>query len=206
MTSDKKIQANRLNAKNSSGPGNTSRTKYNATTHGFRGRRVLITGEDPKAYNRMFQQLVSDFKPQGFYENYLVQRIADRMWEIERAVSLKSQITESGEFRDDQQDELAKMTRYETQLEKSLMRFQRELERLQKTDIREAVALAAPARIDAPVFPFHLSQGEAACNGLTRLAKLRLLRNEPIQDAVGRYIFSKADRQLATEDESPSSK
>ncbi len=46
QTTRKKIEANRHNAKKSTGPKNTSLTRYNALKHGILSKEILLDGYD----------------------------------------------------------------------------------------------------------------------------------------------------------------
>lgn len=210
--SDKQLEANRNNAQFSTGPGDTSQTRYNRTLYGFRGQRILIEGERQEDYDTLHDNMKDDLKPQGFYESYLVQRITDRIWEIERAASLKAKITDSkNAFRDEQETELVKLTQYEHRLEKCMMRLHKDLTRVKSQrhiidelrPLEEEPVPEEKASIEAPEFPFALTQGEAACESLTRMAKIRILRGQTIIDPLGHYIITRADEQLAINPEHP---
>ena len=68
MTSQKQIQANRRNAKKSSGPrtaGGKSITKLNALKHGLLTEQVVIPGEDFDEFEALRQNLDAEFEPHG---------------------------------------------------------------------------------------------------------------------------------------------
>jgi hypothetical protein len=92
-----KIFANRKNAKRSTGP-RTERGKaiarFNAVTLGLFAKHVVIPICDGYKPERDFQLLLDglhqDFKPAGFYEEWLVVKIAGCMWRLRRATRCES--------------------------------------------------------------------------------------------------------------------
>jgi hypothetical protein len=92
-----KIVVNRKNAKRSTGP-QTERGKrssrFNAVTLGLFAKHVAIPicdGYKPeKAFQALLDGLHQDFHPVGFYEEWLVLRIAGCMWRLRRASRCES--------------------------------------------------------------------------------------------------------------------
>ena len=93
----KKIEANRRNARHSTGP-RTERGKYNsrfnALTLGLFAKHVVIPICDGYTSERDFQSLLNglhgDFQPVGLYEEWLVLKIAECMWRLRRATRCES--------------------------------------------------------------------------------------------------------------------
>jgi len=75
MTTPAKIAANKENAALSTGPGDTSLTRYNALRTGLTARG-LTPLDDTAGFNSLLAQLRSQFKPEGSLEKYLIERIA----------------------------------------------------------------------------------------------------------------------------------
>jgi hypothetical protein len=88
---DQRADANRANAQKSTGPKNTTSTRYNAVKHGLLS--VGVTELDhPESYHALCAQLESEFKPVGEVETFLVrQRIALYMLRIRRASLLEAE-------------------------------------------------------------------------------------------------------------------
>ena len=105
MVSERKAQANGRNAKRSTGPKDTRRTRYNARKHGLLSKAAIIqTGqvkEDPRELNDLLEALREDFEPEGAMEEILVDRIAACYWRLRRA-----QRAEVGEIRQLADDDL----------------------------------------------------------------------------------------------------
>jgi len=98
VVSERKRQANRSNAKRSTGPKDTRRTRYNAQKHGLLSQAAIIqTGdakEDPRELESLLEALREDLEPEGRLEEILVDRIASCVWRLRRA-----QRAEVGEIR-----------------------------------------------------------------------------------------------------------
>ncbi len=87
MTSAKQVQANRENAKKSTGPRTEEgkqRTARNAIKHGFRAKDPLIPGEDPDEFYRHDTELNVEFAPVTAVEQNLVDQIIDITWRLKR--------------------------------------------------------------------------------------------------------------------------
>lgn len=203
--SDKQLEANRNNAKKSTGPGDTSVTRYNRTDHGFRGSRIILSHENPEDYKAMSEMLVEDLQPIGFYEDYLVKRIGDRIWELERCNARKRVLSEVSEYRDEEAREMNHMEQYAKAMENGILKLRKELSQIQalrKKERPEAV-LEKPLRLPfQPPDCRHVlpTQGEEACDQLLKLAKARILDGFSSPDPVGRYFFLRANRELANDD------
>ena len=89
VVSERKLRANRRNAKLSTGPRNTGNSKYNALKHGLLSKAAIIqTGEakeDPLELMALVDALWKDFEPVGAMEELLVDRIAASYWRLRRA-------------------------------------------------------------------------------------------------------------------------
>ena len=76
MVSKRKTEANRKNAQLSTGPRDTTSTRYNAVKHGITPQRAIIPMVDgPDATERFdatLDGLRQNFDPQGTLESFLV--------------------------------------------------------------------------------------------------------------------------------------
>jgi hypothetical protein len=87
MTTPKQIEANRRNAKKSSGPKTTRGkgiTKLNALKHGLCAEQVVIPGEEPKDFEALRQRLTREIGPEDLIEEQLVDWIALSSWRMKR--------------------------------------------------------------------------------------------------------------------------
>jgi hypothetical protein len=102
-----KIDANRKNAKRSTGPRThrgKSIAKFNAVTHGLFAKHVAIPicdGDNPERdFQSLLDRLHQDFQPKGFYEEWLVGKIAECMWRLRRAARCESGAVREAAMRD----------------------------------------------------------------------------------------------------------
>ena len=89
-TSPAKLAANRENAQKSTGPGNTSSTRFNATKHGLLSVGVTEL-DDPDRYRDLLARLRDQFNPVGLVETFLVERMALAILRVERACRLEAE-------------------------------------------------------------------------------------------------------------------
>jgi ABC-type transporter Mla MlaB component len=87
MTSDVKIEANRRNARRSSGPKTEqgkANSRMNALKWGLFVRERLIDGEDRSAFLALSVDLNAELCPEGEFQRHLVQEISWDMWRLQR--------------------------------------------------------------------------------------------------------------------------
>ena len=87
MSSDKQIEANRLNAQRSPGPrtpAGKARVSLNALKHGLTGRDVVLPGENADDFDSFRAGLLASLDPQGELEGALAERIAADLWRLRR--------------------------------------------------------------------------------------------------------------------------
>jgi hypothetical protein len=92
MSSDRQIEANRLNAELSSGPKSPdgkAKSSLNAVKTGLTGRTVLLSSEDAALYTTHIERIFKKFSPFGDDEANLVQSIADTEWRLLRIPGLE---------------------------------------------------------------------------------------------------------------------
>ena len=106
MATEAQINANRENAKKSTGP-TTAEGKAKSSRNGIprppRTNQHLLDDDDPGVLMLLLQDLFSRFRPVGEGEEQLVLRIGLDQWRLQRAIPL-----EAGIFRDRFQDVAAK--------------------------------------------------------------------------------------------------
>ena len=87
-TSVKQVEANRRNAKNSTGPKTPEgkhASRFNALKHGLRAREVIVPGEeDPAEFEALLRELRDDWGPEGHTELLLVEQIGVVEWRLRR--------------------------------------------------------------------------------------------------------------------------
>ncbi len=87
MASDNQIQANRLNAKKSTGPQppeGKQRVAQNRTKHGLAGEHVVLPGEDQSSFDNLLATLNSNWDPHSETEAFLVETMAFNQWRLIR--------------------------------------------------------------------------------------------------------------------------
>jgi hypothetical protein len=93
MSSDKQIDANRLNAKSSTGPRTEQgkrRSRRNAFRHGLTAETVIDTLENAADYDALAAAINADYRPRTNFELELVARLASLLWRLRRAVAIES--------------------------------------------------------------------------------------------------------------------
>jgi len=95
--SEKQIAANRKNAKRSTGPKTESgkqKASRNATTHGAFAQDLIIRSpyleEDPDEYDRLLVSLNDELKPDTYFQECLVRKIANCLWRSRRIVAAET--------------------------------------------------------------------------------------------------------------------
>lgn len=79
MASERQIEANRANARRSTGPKSQrgkARAKMNAVTHGLTAKQIIVPGERPEQFDRLREGLNADFAPGSTIECELVDQLA----------------------------------------------------------------------------------------------------------------------------------
>jgi hypothetical protein len=166
MATEAQMDANRENAKKSTGPRSPegkAASSRNGLAHGLCAEKLFLPGQNPGGFLFLLQDLESRFRPVGDTENKLVVRIAAAQWRLDCALPVEAQIYRERfhELAADQPEAdlmgraflldcqgpnaLSKLTRYEASLERSIDRCLRQLQKLQK-----ARAEVPPAQPNPP--------------------------------------------------------
>ena len=97
MSTTEQINANRQNARKSTGP-QTAEGKavvsQNAVKHGLFAAEAVITGENPADYEAFHDQFLTELVPVGMTESVLADRIISLAWRLQRAVRMQNQAIE----------------------------------------------------------------------------------------------------------------
>ena len=83
MATEMQIQANKINAQFSSGPKDTTETRYNAIKHGLCAKK-LINQEEKDELNAIFQEFIDDLCPKNVLERSILENMALALWEQQR--------------------------------------------------------------------------------------------------------------------------
>jgi hypothetical protein len=93
MTSFKQIEANRRNARLSTGPVTDEgkrRSRQNAVRHGLTAETVIDALEDAEDYAAFEMTITADYDAQTAVERELVLRLASLLWRLRRANTIES--------------------------------------------------------------------------------------------------------------------
>jgi hypothetical protein len=92
MTSFRQIEANRRNARKSTGPitlEGKQRSRCNAVRHGLTAETVIGALEDAEDY-QAFEAIIADYEAQSAVERELVLRLASLLWRLRRATTIET--------------------------------------------------------------------------------------------------------------------
>jgi hypothetical protein len=93
MTSFRQIEANRRNARLSTGPVTEEgkrRSRLNAVRHGLTAETVIDALEDAEDYQAFEMAVTADYEAQSAVERELVLRLASLLWRLRRATAIES--------------------------------------------------------------------------------------------------------------------
>ena len=93
MASDRRIAANRLNAKKSTGPitdEGKQRSRRNALSRGLTAETIINVLEDPANYTAFEAEIRGGYQPRTAVEHELVSRLASLLWRLRRATAIES--------------------------------------------------------------------------------------------------------------------
>ena len=97
MTSFRQIEANRRNARNSTGPNTEEgkqRSRCNAVRHGLTAETVIGALEDAEDYEAFQEAIAADYDAQSAVERELVLRLASLLWRLRRATAVETGLFE----------------------------------------------------------------------------------------------------------------
>jgi hypothetical protein len=93
MTSFRQIEANRHNARKSTGPTTEEgkqRSRRNAVRHGLTAETVIGALEDAEDYKAFEAAIIADYDAQSAAERELVLRLASLLWRLRRATTMET--------------------------------------------------------------------------------------------------------------------
>jgi hypothetical protein len=97
MTSFRQIEANRRNARKSTGPiteEGKQRSRCNAVRHGLMAETVIGALEDAEAYKAFEAIIIADYDAQSAVERELVLRLVSLLWRLRRATTMETGLFE----------------------------------------------------------------------------------------------------------------
>ena len=102
MTTQKQIEANRRNARKSTGPkteAGKAASSVNAISHGLTAAGdVLLQDESADAFEELQRDMLADLAPQGALQGMLARRIVQLLWRLDRAARLEAELFLHGEL------------------------------------------------------------------------------------------------------------
>jgi hypothetical protein len=151
-SSPRKLEANRRNAKKSTGP-KTSAGKvissWNSTRHGLLAKHIPpIWRKNRKHFNLLLSSLQRDLKPVGTLEEVLVEKVAQEYWRLGVAAEYEALAFTEGHPFVHSLTELSFDTilRYQTMANRQLFQAMNQLERLQR--LRKGDDVPAPLNVE----------------------------------------------------------
>src|SRR3954465_3551067 len=93
MTTYKQLEANRRNARQSTGPNTQEgklRSRRNAVRHGLTAETVISALEDAEDYKAFEAAVIAGYDAQSAVERELVLRLASLLWRIRRATTMET--------------------------------------------------------------------------------------------------------------------
>lgn len=169
--SKKQIEANRKNAKFGGVKTEQGKavSKFNAMKHGILSKEILIDGEDEMALVELGKKLRLQLVPEGELELILVDRIVSNVWRLRRLLRVEKSTmewsrddtlydsldfgnkTEGQKERKAERDMITSFAiphilRYETTIERSLIKALHELQRMQAA--RKGEGFPLPVAVD----------------------------------------------------------
>jgi hypothetical protein len=97
MTSFRQLEANRRNARKSTGPiteEGKQRSRCNAVRHGLTAETVIGALEDAEDYKAFEASIIADYDAQSAVERELVLRLASLLWRLRRATIMETGLFE----------------------------------------------------------------------------------------------------------------
>jgi hypothetical protein len=97
VTSYSQFNANRRNARKSTGPTTEDgkrRSRCNAVRHGLTAETVIGVLEDIEDYNAFEATIIADYDAQSAIERELVRRLAGLLWRLRRATTMETGLFE----------------------------------------------------------------------------------------------------------------
>jgi hypothetical protein len=98
MASRKQLEANRRNAKRSTGPrsqAGKARSRLNSRKHGLTAKMLVIGGEDADQFEELRGELMQQHDPQTALECELVERLSGLLWRLRRVPFFEAAIIDA---------------------------------------------------------------------------------------------------------------
>ena len=113
MSTLKQVQANRLNALQSTGPKTSQgkeRSRCNAIRHGLSAETVIVGLEDSHDYEAFEANVIADYDAQSAVERELVLRLASVLWRLRRATGIETSLFQTAIKQSNQSEALTRVS------------------------------------------------------------------------------------------------
>ena len=103
MISEKQLEANRRNARRSTGPKTAEgkeRSSRNNLRHGLTGQITVLPSEDREAHDLFCNRLIEHLNPENPMEEQLANSIAEDSWRLNRVTAIETNIFALGRDRE----------------------------------------------------------------------------------------------------------
>jgi hypothetical protein len=157
-TSERQIEANRINAQKSHGPvtqAGKAKSSLNRTKHGLTGSFQLFANEDVQQFEELLAEFMKDEKPVGIPEVELVKTMVQHLWCTRRADALMNScfcfLQETGEREAELaiRPELERYMRYQSHHQRAYQRAANELLKRRKERRLEEIGFESQKRAQA---------------------------------------------------------
>jgi hypothetical protein len=98
MATEKQLQANRANARKSTGPrtqAGKARSRLNSRKHGLTAKMLIIAGENADDFDELRAELLEEHNPQSSLECELVERLVGILWRLRRVPLFEAAIIDA---------------------------------------------------------------------------------------------------------------
>jgi len=98
MASPKQREANRANARKSTGPtsqAGKARSRLNSRKHGLTATKLVIVGENPDDFDELRVELLEQHDPRSALEFELVERLSGLLWRLRRVPFFEAAIIDA---------------------------------------------------------------------------------------------------------------
>ena len=178
MSTESQTNANRNNAKKSSGPRTAegkARSSRNSTVHGLTGKSPILPGEDPADLLDLAESYRADLHPGGQVEEDLVERMAIATYRLRRIARIEvgyfdlrlrynpmpEQLNQDGRadplafayhFDCSEEQVFDRLSRYESRIQRDYSRCLKDLQTLQAARKKEIIQTNPKSKV-TPVHP-----------------------------------------------------
>jgi hypothetical protein len=160
-TSPAQLAANTANAQHSTGPRTIegkNRSSQNASKHGLTAREVVIAPGEQEEFEELLAHCQADIQPQGGVQQTLFNQLVAAAWNLHRVRRMEVELCAGASYQEllanhDLQNQLDRLARHHTRIERAFHRCLKELKTLQTNTVLQA-SLPAPLRGNVPPLAF----------------------------------------------------